>query len=874
MDINEKDTKEGNGQERYFKAVPDDISSQERSKTYWESWLPQALGMRLDKIKNLVEVQYKQHEKYVSMKWYTPHDIDHCRAVEDYIHRLIPDQHYRSLSEYERFFLLASAWLHDIGMMPVFEEDADRMSEKQIRAEHHLRTERYINEHFAELGLLECEANILGILARYHRRRENIEKCKDRIAFPEGVIRLRLLASYLRLADALHTDQTRAPIEKFAIALTYNIPYDAKLHWLKSKFIIGIDVNPGTHAIVVHVKRPSNLKSHILVKSRRREIESKIHSILKDNIIRDLQDELDSISKVLIDEGITYYLRVTHQEHEVHFEKALLKDVCTALDERILLHHPSSSSLYNIVSQTFLEVLNEKRDPKSCIDNARVFLQNVRMNVAANRSTHYGLLKILKDASSYLENSCSRSVDDFECSKETLIKQFESINSEIVLNRSKVRRNSKRYFFKYLIPKLRAEYFDLDACVSSVIQNVVLKSDTYCSHDEDWAEKSISKARECVKRPLRVLLYGNSEYVLRALCGFRDGLIEYVSRQLYMLDADWGDENAFFERLSVVEHYKLIFEKMLSVFFEIFVCEGQPKNQTGDYGRITYHDGWQYSTALSKRNFQAVYMIPDAVVGQLIPGGLPRSGTPDNPVGGTCRALDVPETPGYPQIDLVLVGTNGYRGDKFYHTAGHSTVVKLCAERLIKNGTESNTPGLIDVVMVATTMKHLTQKQWEEIAKSCGLIDGNGKESESCGAATPEECKLAGEDDKQTAGKTTGAGKSKVSEQKSDGKGKRVEEKWKIGCVQNKQFTYKGPFGSEHVRDNIFFPQDDAYFSSLFGSDSRPLVYVPREDVIDFSSISGVITEEHFTRLYDLEKKPGQCYADCFAPIVKDEDAE
>jgi HD superfamily phosphohydrolase YqeK len=41
---------------------------------------------------------------------------DHCRAVENLIFKLIP--HFEKLKEEERFCLLASAWLHDIGMLP------------------------------------------------------------------------------------------------------------------------------------------------------------------------------------------------------------------------------------------------------------------------------------------------------------------------------------------------------------------------------------------------------------------------------------------------------------------------------------------------------------------------------------------------------------------------------------------------------------------------------------------------------------------------------------------------------------------------------------------------------------------------------------
>lgn len=798
--------------EKHYKPVPDDISSQERSKQYWENWLPQDLGLRLHKVKNFVEVQYKQYEKNMSHKWYTPHDINHCKSVENYLHRLLPDQHYKSLSEYERFFLLASAWLHDIGMLPIFDKDDKDKPSEEIRSNHHIRSEQYINANFAEIGLLEYEANILGVIARFHRRKIKIDKCQHKIAFPNGVVRLRLLAAYLRLADALHTDQSRAPSEKFAIALAYNIPYYAKLHWLKSKFIIGIDVNPSIHEIILHIKNPANLNDVIPVKFKAREIEKKIKSILKDNIIQDLQDELDSVSKILIDEGITYYLRVTHKEHNVQFDKALLKDVCTALDERVLLYHPSSSSLYSIVAETFKEILTEEAAPKVIIENATVFLQNIRLNVVSSRFSHYGLLKILEGIGAILEDNNSLQNAKQSKMKIELYELISGICNRIVLNKEKIRNSAKRYFHKYfcnpeydccynlltpideIVEFLTKEetfggiskYKTLDTIEDEIENDTIVQKKIAYRVDTDWMATIISESRKKVVRPIRVLLFGYSECAIRALCGMRDAIIELLIEALYSVKENTHQE--LIDKLKYVEHFKLPLEKIASNFFEIFVCEAQPKNQISEYGRITYHDGWHYASALTKRKFTQVFMIPDAVVGHLI---------------------EVNDSTNGNNIDIVLVGANGYTKDHFFHSAGHSTIINLCSSMLFSSKILGNFKcNKIDVILVTSTIKYASSNMLKKLQETYGHNFNNQLCDNNCNSS-----------------------------------------------LRYDVFKFNGPFKNEQIRNNLFFPPDATYIQSLGNNDIKATIYNPTEDKILFSNISGIITEKDCLRIYDLDDK-------------------
>lgn len=128
--------------------------------------------------------------EHVGSKWnkarhpypYPPHDHIHSIWVENTLDRLLlgPEGFKKGLSCDEIFLLLASVWLHDIGMIPdLFNDDKDPKSEEdmrewdeKVRNEHADRSARYINENCEDLGLTENKCDILMRMCKLHRHRE------------------------------------------------------------------------------------------------------------------------------------------------------------------------------------------------------------------------------------------------------------------------------------------------------------------------------------------------------------------------------------------------------------------------------------------------------------------------------------------------------------------------------------------------------------------------------------------------------------------------------------------------------------------------------------------------------------------------------
>ena len=151
----------------------------------------------------------------VDFPQYTLHDISHSENVIIRLNTIIPDNLKKELNEYEIFFLLCSAYLHDIGMADLkgikhyYGESAET-----IRENHHKRACIFIKDHFNEIGLKDrYQGNNIGKICLGHRK----EDLHDTNLFPPHKaykhynINIALLSSLLRIADELDITFERTP---------------------------------------------------------------------------------------------------------------------------------------------------------------------------------------------------------------------------------------------------------------------------------------------------------------------------------------------------------------------------------------------------------------------------------------------------------------------------------------------------------------------------------------------------------------------------------------------------------------------------------------------------------------------------------------
>jgi hypothetical protein len=227
---------------------------------------------------------------------FTTHDIKHSEEVLQKLREIIPESLKNQMNAYEVYLLVASAYLHDIGMVNFkdlineneFEdflkgvkselspEDALRQF---IREYHHTRTEKVINTHFAEFAIEDKhQAEIIGRICLGHRKenlhdQELFEPDKMYRSYP---INVPLLAALLRIADELDLTFERAPL----IIYEHILPRDpiSQNEWQKHLSVSGVGLHPQDPFLIKCSATCENPKIHRLLKT----METKINQELDD----------------------------------------------------------------------------------------------------------------------------------------------------------------------------------------------------------------------------------------------------------------------------------------------------------------------------------------------------------------------------------------------------------------------------------------------------------------------------------------------------------------------------------------------------------------------------------------------------------------
>lgn len=253
---------------------------------------------------------------------YTIHNIKHSEKVLEKLDEIvIPDSLKQEMNEYEIFFLIASAYLHDIGMVDLpeliekhkeeFEEfiKKEKLKEPEIsdeetkrmfiREHHHLRSEEYIVEHYKDLGIAdEHQARIIGKICKGHRKEDlsNKEFDSESVYNTATIINEPMLSAFLRIADELDLDFERAPL----IIYEAFKPKDAisQEEWEKNLSVSGVARSK---------EDPSLIKVSATCKS------SRVHRALKMFEVK-VQDELLKLR------GYLHHYKEFHKELPVRID--------------------------------------------------------------------------------------------------------------------------------------------------------------------------------------------------------------------------------------------------------------------------------------------------------------------------------------------------------------------------------------------------------------------------------------------------------------------------------------------------------------------------------------------------------------------------
>ncbi|MBP7070736.1 MAG: hypothetical protein KBA97_06655 [Methanothrix sp.] len=186
---------------------------------------------------------------------YTLHDISHSERVLGNFDLLIPECLRNRLNIFEIYFLIASTYLHDIGMVnfPKLVRSDDKMDDlaEDIRNLHHLRSEEYITQNYKDLMIDDqFQAEIISKICRGHRK-ENLSDSDvfdPSFIYKNYSINIALLSSLLRIADEFDLTFERTPLIVYE-----HLPPQNKIsadEWRKRLSVTGIAKHPEDSLVI------------------------------------------------------------------------------------------------------------------------------------------------------------------------------------------------------------------------------------------------------------------------------------------------------------------------------------------------------------------------------------------------------------------------------------------------------------------------------------------------------------------------------------------------------------------------------------------------------------------------------------------------
>jgi translation initiation factor 2B subunit (eIF-2B alpha/beta/delta family) len=321
------------------------------------------------------------------------------------------------------FILLASAWLHDIGMNPIV-ANLLRCDEEKLNAEprtkakyllenHHIISTEYINYKGHEFHL-ENSRDPLKRVCELHRHKNYSELYKE---FKNYEINSRgynipLLAAYLRLAGALVISR-KSDVPSY-MAVGFGEPY-SRFQWLKSQIATDSQVNRKKYEAIISIpKYIIGQTSGNLSKVKRDKEEKKFERhkiILKDLIKRELQNELDSTREIFIRNKVIFYLNAKCEEKNVSNFDFHADQLLSSIELFETSATPTTSAIIDIVLNQISSILNSEDFPIN-ITNLMAYNNNVLCKIVFKYPFHVPLLRIKNYLDSILPHSIERSVCD------------------------------------------------------------------------------------------------------------------------------------------------------------------------------------------------------------------------------------------------------------------------------------------------------------------------------------------------------------------------------------------------------------------------------------------------------------------------------
>lgn len=522
-------------------------------------------------IYGISEIVTRAWSNNLSIPFYTTHGPIHNEAIINLLLELMPRDFRTKLVELERFLLLVSAWIHDIGML-----DLDFFQEQyrphDVRKEHHRRSARWLQNEAAGLGLCTAEADIVTFMIVMHRKKEFLLECPESMFVGSQKVNVRFLAALLRIADALHIDESRAPMHEYMIYRMTGMPAEAKFHWVKARTVQGIEINLQQGYINVQLDIPQDKTPNDF-------------RPLADFIHQELESELETVRHTFAKDGSPLLMDVSLNILPI---PCILAESRRAIEINELNNlisidvSPNARRLVTVILDSIEQIgpitqqENTAKHILKTLENLREYAKDLvpkvvvrRCHVAAVRA-FVALVRMLRDEKP--EFKWYTSTDLF-----TLDGGAASMNDKAV---------DKQHLEEQLTAIIEQIHFPADEKKCS---KILKKIEKYFKWEHQMLDKSVEDlkktaemhAKEILTDTDRILLYGTSDSVID------------------LLTVVGGKNPELHEKL------------------EIFVAECRVKTNYATPS-IVFNDGIEYARRLVGAKYKKVAIVPDAAIAHLL----------------------------------------------------------------------------------------------------------------------------------------------------------------------------------------------------------------------------------------------------------------
>ena len=236
------------------------------------------------------------------LPWFTKHDVSHSQEIIHLLGQILYplENTPQKLNEHELFILLASTYLHDIGMQYLKVDDIsiDKLTSDEyelIRKEHAEKSYELILQRVKgpidrdDFYLPIIDDDYLPVIANVSKGHstgffeETIKHFQEHPAKTKNRdVRAGLLTSLLMISDELDLQSKRAD---FPVTTKFNLSDYSEVHWYKHHYVDGVGVNKGT--IYLSLKFPENADEY--------------KSLVEELIETKLREQIDKVNPILIE---------------------------------------------------------------------------------------------------------------------------------------------------------------------------------------------------------------------------------------------------------------------------------------------------------------------------------------------------------------------------------------------------------------------------------------------------------------------------------------------------------------------------------------------------------------------------------------------